>query len=281
MTVKLQGLNDAQKPETAIVDNDVSEIDPAEFLKSIATKNRDNDTSLYKISDDEWNATEAAVPDTSEVQSPSPTVDIEKFALINKISAGTLSAYGFLTVTKYSNKNRGNPSRFKCPFCGSHELTPYEGKDFVQWKCDCFGDNFKRNEDLLAKTFGLDVDADKAEIYRRVKEKMPDFDKPTESMITPNVNVGMFADDTNAENNPKTDGGDISIEQQIIDDLEISNGGFEDLPVEEKRGIRDETARRLKIGAIKNAKYTVDDTFHLSVGRRNGSAVLQRDFDAR
>lgn len=232
MTVKLKGLNDAQKPETAIVDNDVSEIDPAEFLKSIATKNRDNDTS--------------------EVQSPSPTVDIEKFALINKINAGTLSAYGFLTVTKYSNKNRMEPSRFKCPFCGSHELTPYAGKDFVQWRCDCFGDNFKRNEVLLAKTFGLDVDADKAEIYRRVKEKMPDFDKPTESMIKPNVNVGMFADDTPAENNPKTDGGDISIEQQIIDDLEISNGGFEDLPVEEKRGIRDETARRLKIGATKS-----------------------------
>ena len=54
MTVKLKGLNDAQKPETAIVDNDVSEIDPAESLKAIATKNRDNDTS--------------------EVQSPSPTV---------------------------------------------------------------------------------------------------------------------------------------------------------------------------------------------------------------
>ena len=150
-----------------------------------------------------------------------PTVDLEQFLKINKINAGTLSAYGFLTVTKFSNKNRMEPSRFKCPFCGGNELTFYENGGITKWKCDCFNGQTKTNADIFAKIFKLDVSKDRDEIYRRVTEK---------------ISVDNIQRQSSPKPAPPLDLSDDEIAQLARDKIAAVQGTLRNLPEGELRG---------------------------------------------
>lgn len=157
----------------------------------------------------------------SDSQLENLTVDLEQFLLINKIVAANFESFGWLKVTKFSNKNRMMPSRFQCPFCGSHELAFYENGGITKWKCDCFNGQTKTNADIFAKIFNLDVSRDRDEIYRRVTEK---------------ISVDNIQRQSSPKPAPSLDLSDDEIAQLARDKIAAVQGTLRNLPKSELRG---------------------------------------------